>query len=179
MGTEKERLKKIYELALRGTDGEKEQAKAILDKLLIKYEMSLEELSEDKVEFYSFDYHGIDERRILNQTIYKVTGDINNIFDVYNSRTGRKKKTQSGTYCTKAQKAEIEFLFEFYKTLWEKEKEALLLAFIHKHDIYGSLKEGEKGREISSEEIKKMALFMVGLSDEQPVKALSDGKGKG
>ena len=37
MTEQKERLKKLYALALRGVGGEKEQAQAILDKLLKKY----------------------------------------------------------------------------------------------------------------------------------------------
>lgn len=42
MTEQKERLKKLYALALRGVGGEKEQAQAILDKLLKKYAMTLD-----------------------------------------------------------------------------------------------------------------------------------------
>jgi hypothetical protein len=41
MTEQKERLKKLYALALRGVGGEKEQAQAILDKLLKKYAITL------------------------------------------------------------------------------------------------------------------------------------------
>ena len=74
-----------------------------------------------------------------------------------------------------AQKAEIEFLFSFYVRLWEKEKEALLQAFFQKHRIFGNLKEGESGKELSGEELEKMYALMHGLSDEQPLKQLEGG----
>ena len=46
MTEQKERLKKLYALALRGVGGEKEQAQAILDKLLKKYAMTLDDLDD-------------------------------------------------------------------------------------------------------------------------------------
>ena len=66
-------------------------------------------------------------------------------------------------------------MFSFYVRLWEKEKEALLQAFFQKHRIFGNLKDGESGEELSPEELLKLELMMKGLSDEQPLKQLTDG----
>ena len=68
-------------------------------------------------------------------------------------------------------------MFSFYVRLWEKEKEALLQAFFQKHRIFGNLKDGESGAELSPEELLKLELMMKGLSDEQPLKQLTDGAG--
>lgn len=58
-------------------------------------------------------------------------------------------------------------MFDFYKRLWDKEREALLYAFIQKHKIFRELRDGEQGNEISPEEYEKMLALMSGLSDEQ------------
>lgn len=42
----------------------------------------------------------------------------------------------SAADCTPAEKVEIEYLFDFYKRLWEKEKDAFLAAYIQKHRIF-------------------------------------------
>lgn len=177
MTEQKERLKKLYALALRGVDGEKEQAQAILDKLLKKYAMTLDDLDDEVIQEYDLEYHGKEQDRILMQTAYKVTDDKNAFNHLQYNHSGRACRTRLRVRCTAAQKAEIEFLFNFYVRLWEKEKEALLQAFFQKHRIFGNLKDGESGAELSPEELLKLELMMKGLSDEQPLKQLTDGAG--
>lgn len=172
MTDQKERLKKLYALAMRGVGGEKVQAQAILEKLLKKYAITLDELDEETVEYYELEYHGKEQESLLKQTIYKITDDKNSFYNLRYTYSGRKCKTRLGIHCTAAQKAEIEFLFSFYIRVWEKEREALLQAFIQKHKIFGNLKDGERGKELSPEELQKMYALMDGLSDEQPLKQL-------
>lgn len=175
MTDQKERLKKLYALAMRGVGGEKEQAQSILEKLLKKYAISLDELDEDIINEYQLEYHGKEQEILLKQTIYKVTDNKNAFYPLSWSRSGRKCRTTLGVECTAAQKAEIEFLFNFYIRVWEKEREALLQAFIQKHRIFGNLKDGEKGKELSTEELEKMYAFMHSLSDEKPLLQLKGG----
>lgn len=175
MTEQKERLKKLYALALRGVGGEKEQAQAILDKLLKKYAMTLDDLDDEVIQEYDLEYHGKEQDRILMQTAYKVTDDKNAFNHLQYNHSGRACRTRLRVRCTAAQKAEIEFLFSFYVRLWEKEKEALLQAFFQKHRIFGNIKDGESGAELSPEELLKLELMMKGLSDEQPLKQLTDG----
>lgn len=175
MTDQKERLKKLYALAMRGVGGEKETAQAILDKLLKKYAMTLDDLDEEVIQEYELEYHGKEQDRILIQTIYKVTDEKNTFNHLQYTHSGRACRTRLCVRCTAAQKAEIEFLFSFYVRLWEKEKEALLQAFFQKHRIFGNLKEGESGKELSNEELEKMYALMHGLSDEQPLKQIEGG----
>lgn len=169
MTDQKERLKKLYALAMRGVGGEKEQAQVILEKLLKKYAVSLDELDEDIINEYRLEYHGKEQESLLRQTVYKVTDNKEAFYGLRYTASGCKCKTQLGVKCTAAQKAEIEFLFDFYTRVWEKEREALLQAFIQKHRIFGNLKDGEKGKELSTEELEKMYALMHGLSDETPL----------
>lgn len=175
MTDQKERLKKLYALAMRGVGGEKETAQAILDKLLKKYAMTLDDLDEEVIQEYELEYHGKEQDRILMQTVYKVTDEKDTFNHLQYTYSGRACRTRLRVRCTAAQKAEIEFLFSFYARLWEKEKEALLQAFFQKHRIFGNLKEGESGKELSDEELEKMYALMHGLSDEQPLKQLEGG----
>lgn len=176
MNDPKERIKKLYALAMRGVGGEKKQAQALLEKLLKKYDLTLEELDEEKINRYELEYHGKEQEELLVQTIYKVTGSYDEIYSLRFNKSGRACKTRLAAYCTEAQKAEIDFLFDFYCRLWEKERARLLSAFIQKHEIFGALKEGEKCEEISHEERMKLYALMRGLSDEQPLKQLTNGK---
>ena len=118
-----------------------------------------------------------EQDRILMQTAYKVTDDKNAFNHLQYNHSGRACRTRLRVRCPAAQKAEVEFLFSFYVRLWEKEKEALLQAFFQKHRIFGNLKDGESGAELSPEELLKLELMMKGLSDEQPLKQLTDGAG--
>lgn len=175
MTDQKERLKKLYALALRGVGGEKVQAQAILDKLLKKYAMTLDDLDEEIINDYDLEYHGKEQERILKQTVYKVTDDKNSFYHLLYTESGKTCRTRLRVHCTAAQKVEIEFLFDFYKRVWEKEKEALLQAFFQKHRIFGNLKQGEKAVELPLEELEKLSALMRGLSDEQPLKQIEGG----
>ena len=164
-----EKLKKLRELALRGVDGEKEQAIAMLEKLTKKYGILTEELDEEIIKDFRFTFHGDKERRLLLQITYKITNETNRFHTLFFTNTGRKCKTECEISCTEAQKIEIEFLFDFYKKLWEKELEALFSAYIQKHQLFGKLKNGEEGKDITLEERIKMEKMMYGLSNENPI----------
>lgn len=166
-----ERMKKIYSLALNGIDGEQEQAQKILDKLLDKYSLSLEEINEEKTECFDIKYRGAEQESLLSQIIYKVTDNKNCFGDYFNNYTKRKDRTKLWVNCTAVQKIEIEFLFDFYKTLWEKEKKAFFRAFIEKHKIFGNADTGEK-KSLSREEIMKMYAMMNSMDDAEPIKRI-------
>lgn len=169
-----DRLKKIQALALKGVPGgEREAAQALLEKLMKKYNVSLEDIEEKKISRKIFEFHGPEQEHLLMQTIYKVA-NTKEIYDLRNSKTGRLQKNMIAVFCTEAQAVEIRFLFDFYSDLWEREKKALLSAFIQKHRIFGELKEGEKPSEISDEELAKMFSMMQCLSDETPMKRLKE-----
>lgn len=99
-----DRLKKLRALALRGVGGEKEQAQAILDKLIKKYDVSFDELDEDAVNEYIFEYHGKEQERLLLQTFAKVTNGEHSIYHLKYTYSGRACKTKLRGECTAAQK---------------------------------------------------------------------------
>lgn len=176
MGTNNERLKKIKELALRGVGGEREQAIALLEKLSKKYNIDCTDLDEEKIQEFFITFHGDIESRLLHQIVYKVTNEKNRTFSARYTDSGRKCGTKIIVECTEAQKTEIEFLFDFYKRLWKKDIKTLLTAFIQQHKLFGELKEGEEGTILPPDELLKIQLMSQGLTDETPLKQITDGK---
>ena len=164
-------LKKIRTLAERGVDGEAENAEEILRRLMEKYGVSEDELNEEERRRHDFEYHGKEREKLLRQVVYKVTGG--NAYTLVYTETGRKVKTKLGADCTAAEKVEIEFLFDFYSRLWERERAAFLSAFIQKHRIF-AIRDDIEPRELPREELLKMQALMSGMSNESPVRALPE-----
>lgn len=162
-------LKKIRALAERGVGGEAENAEEILRRLMEKYGVSEEELDEAERRRHDFEYHGKEQETLLRQVVYKVTGGY--AYNLVYRASGRRVKTRLGADCTAAEKVEIEFLFDFYTRLWERERAAFLSAFIQKHRIF-AIRDDIEPQEVSREELLKMQALMLGMSDESPVRAL-------
>ena len=169
------KLKKIYALVLEGSDGEKEAAEAALSKLLKKYHLTLDDLNDSLEEDYIFEYHSVDERKLLVQVVYQVLDRSGACLYLYNNRTKRYLKTKICVSCTKAQFIEIEYLYDFYKRLWEQEKQSMFEAFVQKHEIFGTPPEDHVGKKMTEEEYRKLKLRMRALSDETPRKQLTEG----
>ena len=162
-------LKKIRALAERGVGGEADNAEEILRRLMEKYGVSEDELDEEERRRHDFEYHGKEQEKLLRQVVYKVTGGY--AYNLVYRASGRKVKTRLGAGCTAAEKVEIEFLFDFYTRLWERERDAFLSAFIQKHRIF-TIRDDIEPQEVSREELLKMQALMLGMSDESPVRAL-------
>lgn len=162
-------LKKIRALAERGVGGEADNAEEILRRLMEKYGVSEDELDEEERRRHDFEYHGKEQEKLLRQVVYKVTGGY--AYNLVYRASGRKVKTRLGADCTAAEKVEIEFLFDFYTRLWERERDAFLSAFIQKHRIF-TIRDDIEPQEVSREELLKMQALMSGMSDESPVRAL-------
>ena len=162
-------LNKIRALAERGVGGEADNAEEILRRLMEKYGVSEDELDEEERRRHDFEYHGKEQEKLLRQVVYKVTGGY--AYNLVYRASGRKVKTRLGADCTAAEKVEIEFLFDFYTRLWERERDAFLSAFIQKHRIF-TIRDDIEPQEVSREELLKMQALMLGMSDESPVRAL-------
>lgn len=152
-------LKKIRALAEHGVGGEAENAEKLLARMMKKYGISEAELDEETRVRHDFTYHGGEEKKILKQVVYKVTGGY----------------TYELVYTASGRKVEIEYLFDFYKRLWEKEKDAFLAAYIQKHRIF-AIRADIEPQEMSLEESIKMSALMRGMSDESPLRAIEAGK---
>lgn len=123
-------LQKIKALAEQGVGGEKESAQKILDQLMKKYGISEEDLLEEKVALEWFRYKDYLEKRLLDQIIYMVMGDV----DTYKKSGGRHKLV--GVYCTVYKKIEIEANYEFFKNAFINEFKIFYVAFCNKNRLF-------------------------------------------
>lgn len=95
-------LKKVRALAEHGVGGEAENAEKLLARMMKKYGISEEELDEETRVRHDFTYHGGEEKKILRQVVYKVTGGY--AYELVYTASGRKVRTQLGADCTPAEK---------------------------------------------------------------------------
>lgn len=168
-----ERLKKLHALALQGVGGEREQAQALFDKLSQKYGVQMEDLEEDKLDTYEFHYGSKEEGLLLNQIAFKVTNRTD-IFYCYKDK--RLNRNKQWIECTEAQKVEIEFLFEFYSALWERELKIFLQCFFQKHRLFGDTENVTNPVQLSDKDLEKMFSMMMGMDDASPLHQIEAGK---
>lgn len=162
-------IKKVYKLSIDkgATDPERLAAKELLDKLLVKYGISVEEFEEsvstDSEVLRSFEFNGTlsYSEDLLRQVIFKVT----NQTQVYYSPS---VDNVIAIPCTESQEVEIKFLFDFYSQLFEKEFKYFFTAFIQKHRIYGDSSSGSKSP-YNFKEIHKILDIVKLLDTESPV----------
>ena len=131
-GKIKEKLKKLKALAERGFGKEKDTALRMYEDMKRKYSITDMEVLEEKVECEWFRYKYDLDKKLLNQICYMVTG----ANEFYKKTSGRYKLV--GHYCTKFEKDEIEFYFEYYKAHLKKELELFYSAFCGVNHLYPS-----------------------------------------
>ena len=178
MSNKEELLKKIKALADRGVDGERENAQAILYRLMEQYGISEAEIEEDRRETAWFSYSQETEHRLLNQIIYMVTGK--SAFGCVGKYTNRKRK-KMGADCTAAERMEIEANYEFFKEAMEKELEIFYAAFANKNRLFPSpdkLEDAEDSEEETPEKLAraiKIGAMMDGMERHTLRKAITAG----
>lgn len=123
-----ERLRKISALADSGVEGERENARCLLDALCKKYNIAPEVLLSEEMEFYEFRVSSIAERKLFNQVIVSIlqTDRISHI-------PWRRQKI--AVKLTKAQYLDIKDAFDHYLREWNKVNEDVFKAFIARHKL--------------------------------------------
>jgi len=166
-----ETLRKIRDLA-NNTGNEHERAAALTKfyELMDIHGITEDDLSDESVTTYDFKWKGVREKSLLLQIIFKVTGN-KNLTTFNYRRGGRKVANLLGLDCTKAQKLEIDFMFDFYRELYRREEETFFDAFIQKHQIFGPSSGDSEG--LSAAEYHKMLQLMSGMEDASPHKQLT------
>ncbi len=161
-----EQIKKVKILAENGISGEKENAKNLLEKLLKKYKISLEELITDETKEYKFKFTTEYERKILNQCVAKFAPTIKQYIR-YKTSKGVFKKNIIGIELTKMQFLDIKTSAKFYTALFAKELDLFFIAFISKHDIFRETTSNDEASEstLTPEEAEAIRNMMSGLSD--------------
>ena len=144
-----ELAKKLKELAERGVGGEAINARFMLNNLLKKHGITLDEIEEDKV-----SDHRIKWERSYVQLLAQVTSTVIGKSNVY-SRL-HNKRTQFFIRCTPAQFIEIEAKACFYLEAYKKEQARHYTAFIYANNLFPANGSNAEPRELSPEELAEL-----------------------
>ena len=165
------RLERVKALAERGVGGEKENAEALLKRLMEKYEISDEDIEDTSTRTYFIRYQTQWERKLLHQIAYMHLGS-GHSFGCVGTYTNRSRK-KVGVECTPAQYIEIEADYEFFRTAMEEEMSIFYTAFISKNNLlHATVGYTTPDEEIDLVRAKKVSAFMMGIERRTRNKAL-------
>ncbi len=169
----KTKLRKLLELVRQGVGGEKDNAQSVLDKLLKKHGLTLDDLDSEHAETIpcEFRFGNALERKLLLQVIFTVLNK--------KSMSVRDNHKNSKTLCikaTRAQKLEIDLAWSLFREAFTKEQDRLFIAFIHKNHLFGPDEvENEVPHEpsnLSKEDIAAIAAMIGAIQETHVHKAL-------
>lgn len=164
----KDKLRKLYNLVTRGEEGEAKKAKAILEKHLAGYGMTLEDILQEDTCFYELKYSNRTELMLLNQMLRHSLSE-----EEYKEARINKKSKIVFVDLTNIRYVEISDQWKFYRSLFRKELDKVesefLSAFVYKHDLYADKDkdndEDEHSKDVDLETVLRI-LRMAGDMDD-------------
>lgn len=140
------RLKKLHALAERGEGHESKTAKEMFDNLLIKHELTMEDILDiEKTISRMYKYRTRQDKELLFQTFFKVTNKSECNYKI------EKRNQYVWFELTPAEHIQLAEEYEIYRKAWKEHQEKALMAFIVSNDIVGTSDE-KSDKEITPEE---------------------------
>lgn len=139
-----ELAKKLYQLSKRGFGGEKENAKNILDALMKKHSISIDDLEENKTIRRQFNYKTDYELEIIKAVMFKVL-NVANIQFFVPPKTSKKKYVVFEL--TDYQYLESNSMSAFYINAFKEELKDFTRAFIFSQKITSDIERDDEDRE--------------------------------
>lgn len=171
-----ELLHKLLILSEQGVDGEAKNAEALLNKLLKKHGMTLEDIKnttqEENREFY---FETVWEEKLLYQLAHAMFPDKSTY--TYTYRRLKRNRHIVILKLTNSEFLEFEYAYSVYKESWNKELELFYISFINKNDIFPPAgKEKENAIDIGDKynpiELAKICSFSSAIDKSTVRKAL-------
>ncbi len=130
----RQKLTKLLALARAGEAGERENARTLLDRLMLKYDFSLADLERGaSISPCVFEFETDWEKRLLGQVLYRVMGDDRKAY--FTHRAGERTPYLCADL-DPSERAEVELMYGIYRRQLEREFERLFAAFLGKHDLF-------------------------------------------
>lgn len=159
MGDKKrvELILKLKELAAKGVGGEKINAEKLLAKLLLKYNISNDDLELDEPSDKIFDILP-EQRQIAVQIHFMITNKSDGSWGY------KGKKNKLILNCTDAEFILITQSLDFYWNIYKKEYAVFVQAFIQKNKLFGiPPKDSNDKEKMSKSDLHKLASYMNGM----------------
>jgi hypothetical protein len=152
------------------TAGEKENARALFRKLLTKYGLTEADLLDDERYIFKFTFEDQHERKLLFQTIAKVTNQAKTSYWPCNPEADRPRKSKNAIWIelTKAEGKEIKFLYDTYLFSFRTEIRNFVSGFIHANMIFPESSDDEEHKPLTPEERKRLLRIALLASHIEP-----------
>ena len=151
-----ELAKKLKALAEKGIGGEKINAEKMLNDLLKKHNLTIEEIEGEKLNDFYFTITDKHNWSLLYQIIKGVNFEIRCFGEIPKSKIREYKL--KGNYlieCTNSEYIEISAKYDFYLRLYKSELDTFLSAFIEANDL-GVDNPNKEVKELTKDEIKEL-----------------------
>lgn len=166
-----ELAKKLHALANGGVSGEKQNAERALNALMQKHGITMEQLEENILDWREFK-RPIAHAVLFHQVAMAVVGNRGRSY----RESAHNKRSLVYMETTVSEQIEIQTKFDFYLNAYKAEQEALLNAFVMRHNLYNKDSEGKTADELSMEELQKIAKaanLARGMEHHEYLKALN------
>ena len=155
------KLAKILALAERGEGGENTNAREILNKMLSKHGLSLDDIvakEKDENVVRAYEYKQNYEKTILFHCCAKVM-NVNSI--KWRRRWGKRAiEFMMG----ELDHVELSEMYKYYKNLFQEEIEVAIRAFVYKHDLFSNHDAGEgEGEKLGEERLVRIISMMANM----------------
>ena len=145
MGNYIELCKKLKALSERGIGGEKINAQKMLDSLMKRHNISIEDIEGEKTQDYFLNVKNDQEEQLCQQIVKRVNRKIKTYNRLKQSDVKRFKLL--GNYiieCTASEYVEIESMFSIYNRLYKSEIVIFFRAFCTANDLLVVVDESDK-----------------------------------
>jgi len=162
------RIKKIYRLSEEGIGGEQVVAKQLLEKLMAKYDLTIEDIKgEETFEFkYSIKKDG-ELKTIFEQVLWRMLPYESAVKTMLNDHRGY----NFTFFCTQAENVDLIEAYLHYKKEFLNEKKMLLDAFIVRHMLWSRDKRPtSKKKKLTPkelEEVERLIKMAGGMSSKE------------
>lgn len=143
-----EKMRKLLALAERGEGGEKDTAQRMLEKMMEKYDVTLDDLGVETTSIHYWNYDSMHERTILFQTFGKVCNT--------SQITYYKGDRKCGFELTKAQYIEMDLHYSILRKDLKKHIERAVNAFIQANELYSNTPSDKEPRKYTQEELEDL-----------------------
>lgn len=164
LGRIKSKLQKLLALARQGVGGEKDNAQSVLDKLLAKHGLTIEDLddaAEPRTKRW-FKFKGEQERTLLAHCVLATLGS------GWDGSAWRRGRGERGYELTNAEFAQVDLLFSIHRRALaefiEKQMKSVMVAYLSTNRLYSQ--DGDRdaaASELTPEDLQAILGLMAGL----------------
>ena len=155
MKTKQELLESLKALSSNGSGNEKVNAEALLKKLMIKYNISDNDINKNEKHLHIFSYSTTIEKKLIAQVVYSVLG--NEKIKAYKSNLNTKSR-KLFIECTKSEFIELNAKYNFYKYHLNKDLLLFYQAFVIKNNIYPANEKVDKDYKLTEDDLKAFGI---------------------